>query len=105
MRERLLEFVVCPRCRGAFRSVPFRSEGGDIVEGKLACDACGAEYPVIDGIPRLLGPDLLAPLARRHPDFFARHPELLGETVAGHDPLADTLESFTRQRLDRGPPR
>jgi len=104
MRERLLEFVVCPRCRGALRPVEFRSEGAELIEGKLECETCASAFPVIDGVPRLLGADLLAPLGRRYPDFFARHPEFLGEAAAARDPLADTLESFTRQRLDLGPP-
>lgn len=100
MRERLLEFIVCPRCRGTLRTVAFRGEGAEVVEGKLVCEACAGAFPVIDGIPRLLGPDLLAPLGGRHPDFFARHPEFLRGTPSSPDPLADTLESFTRQRLD-----
>src|SRR5438477_6526529 len=104
MRERLLDFIVCPHCRAALRPVAFRSEGAELVDGKLVCEACASEFPVIDGIPRLLGADLFASLASRHHDFFARHPEFLGATRASSDPLADTLESFTRQRLDLGPP-
>jgi SAM-dependent methyltransferase len=39
----------------------------------------------------------------RYPDFFARHPQFLPHTATS-DPLANTLESFTRQRLDLRPP-
>ena len=104
MRERLLAFIVCPRCRGTLRPVAFRSEGEEVVEGKLVCEACTGAFPIIDGIPRLLGPELLAPLAARHADFFRCHPQFVGDTAAARDPIADTLESFTRQRLDLGPP-
>jgi SAM-dependent methyltransferase len=40
--EILAPLLVCPRCRGALA-------GGD----RLRCAACGAEFPVRDGIPRL----------------------------------------------------
>jgi len=55
-------------------------------------------------VPRLIGPALLARIARRYPAFFARHPELAPPAAPADDPLADTLESFTRQRLDLRPP-
>ncbi len=104
MTERLLDFVVCPRCHGTLRVTAFGdAKGQEIVEGKLVCEACAAAFPVIEGIPRLLGASLLAPLRARYAGFFARHPEFLDGTGEG-DPLADTLESFTRQRLDLRPP-
>jgi SAM-dependent methyltransferase len=40
---------------------------------------------------------------RRYPEFFSRHPEF-AVAASPADPLADTLESFTRQRLDLRPP-
>lgn len=110
MRRRLLDFLVCARCRATFRLEVFR--GGweeeqdaavDVAEGRLACAACGAVFPVIAGVPRLLGPALLGRLRVRYPEFFARHAEFAPPTAPGH-PLADTLESFTRQRLDLSPP-
>jgi SAM-dependent methyltransferase len=76
----------------------------DVVEGALRCQGCDANFPIINGVPRLLRGALLAKLQPRYPNFFARHPEFLPHTPAAHDPLADTLESFTRQRLDLRPP-
>ena len=75
----------------------------DVIEGALGCGSCGARFPIINGVPRLLQPALLAQVQRRYPDFFARHPEFAVAAPAS-DPLADTLESFTRQRLDLRPP-
>ncbi len=102
MRRRLLDFIVCPRCHAPFRLVAETGED-DVMEGKLACERCAAEFPVIGGIPRLLGPDLLHPLRARHAAYFARHPEFPAAAVT-ENPLVDTLESFTRQRLDLRPP-
>jgi len=79
----------CARC--------YRS---DVVEGRLRCTGCRADFPIINGIPRLLSPALLARMRSRYPDFFSRHPEFLAETSSPSDPLAETLDSFTRQRLD-----
>ena len=84
----------CARCYAA-----------DVLEGALRCAECEERYPIIDGIPRLLRPPLLARIRSRHPEFFARHPEFCGTEETGvAGPLADTLESFTRQRLDLKPP-
>ena len=115
MKRRLLDLLCCPHCHGAFRveafaEVPLRDAPADpayaseIEEGALACAGCGARFPIIAGVPRLIGPALLAQIARRYPDFFARHPELAPPAAPADDPLADTLESFTRQRLDLRPP-
>ncbi|HXH06220.1 MAG TPA: methyltransferase domain-containing protein [Vicinamibacterales bacterium] len=52
MRPRLLELLVCPECAGTLRLHADRREGDEVVEGRLAC-ACGAEYPVVNAIPRV----------------------------------------------------
>ncbi len=115
MKRRLLDLVRCPRCHGAFGVEAFveAAAPGDsadpafateVEEGALGCTSCGARFPIIGGVPRLIGPALLAQIARRYPEFFARHPDLAPPPPAADDPLADTLESFTRQRLDLRPP-
>lgn len=76
----------------------------DVTEGALGCQGCGARFPIIEGVPRLLRPALLARMRHRYPEFFERHPEFLAGTERSSDLLADTLESFTRQRLDLRPP-
>jgi len=116
VKRRLLDLLCCPRCRGAFALEVFAGEAparppaadagydAEVTEGALACSGCGATFPIIDGVPRLIGPALLAQVRRRHPGFFARHPALAPPEVPVADPLAGTLESFTRQRLDLHPP-
>src|SRR3989442_143595 len=83
MKRRLLDLLRCPRCHGAFHleafaEAPLRDAPADpayaseIEEGALACAGCGARFPIIAGVPRLIGPALLPPTARRYPDFVAR---------------------------------
>ncbi len=132
MRRRLLDFLACPKCRGMFTLEAFKEEtvrgrvpsrvgitaasniarSGDyatcydidVAEGALRCSGCSANFPVINGVPRLLRPALLARMRPRYPDFFAHHPEFLPRMAIASDPLSETLESFTRQRLDLRPP-
>jgi SAM-dependent methyltransferase len=107
-----MDFIVCPRCRGDLtlevfseEAVPlWSSTGAEIHEGALHCTNCAAAFPVVDGVPRLLAADLLAILAPRYPHFFADHPAFLHGSVTADARIAATLESFTRQRLDLGPP-
>lgn len=42
--QRLLEILVCPKCRGDIR----------LSEDWLVCDECRLKYPVRDGIPHML---------------------------------------------------
>jgi SAM-dependent methyltransferase/uncharacterized protein YbaR (Trm112 family) len=54
---------VCPNCRTRQEAVELElatveeQQGDDVVSGIIRCGACGAEYPVIDGLP-ILVPDV-----------------------------------------------
>lgn len=54
MKERLLDYLACPACRGdvAFKEEPLR-EGAEIMRGTLAC-ACGMAFAVREGVPVML---------------------------------------------------
>lgn len=104
MKKRLLDLIVCPGCRADLTLEAFTEQGEEVVEGALACARCAATFPVVEGVPRLLAPALLGRMRHRYPAFFARHPGFLPAGTAGDETLADTLESFTRQRLDLKPP-
>jgi len=58
MRHDLMDILVCPLCKGELTLTVDREEDGEIVAGKLACAACNETYPIEDGIPNLLPPDL-----------------------------------------------
>ena len=110
MQRSLLGLIVCPRCRERFALDAFREEtptadgAREVTEGALRCTGCAAAFPVVGGVPRLLSPALLERVRPRHARFFAAHPEFLAGHTPSDDPLADTLESFTRQRLDLAVP-
>ena len=57
MKERLLEYLVCPACEGelALASVAARDETRgwtEILEGELACRGCARRFAVRRGVPR-----------------------------------------------------
>ncbi len=105
MRRTLLDVILCPRCHGSFALDAFtRAPGEQVVDGALHCQGCMRSYPVIGGVPRLLAPELLRGMRPRYPEFFRAHPEFLAIEGAPVHELTDTLESFTRQRLDFPPP-
>lgn len=58
MRHDLMEILVCPMCKGDLTLTVDREEGDEIVEGKLVCSQCNETYPIEDGIPNMLPPDL-----------------------------------------------
>lgn len=55
MKRKLLEILVCPKCKGTLASSDPDSE--EIGEGSLECAACSVNYPIINGIPRFVEPE------------------------------------------------
>lgn len=58
MRPGLLDLLACPLCKGELTLAVAEEEGDEIVRGTLACAACGEAFPIEDGIPNLLPPEL-----------------------------------------------
>jgi uncharacterized protein YbaR (Trm112 family) len=56
MKPELLEIIVCPVCKGSLVLVEPQIE--EIFEGTLRCNACDEVFPVVDGIPNLIPPEL-----------------------------------------------
>lgn len=81
MKKSLLQIVVCPLCQGALACESFKeAEDGTVESGVIRCE-CGANYPVIEGIPRLLPPELQSMLWEMHPDFFNTYGERLPQEL------------------------
>jgi uncharacterized protein len=58
MRHDLIEILVCPMCRAGLTLEATREADGEVVEGRLTCSGCHEVFPIEDGIPNLLPPDL-----------------------------------------------
>jgi uncharacterized protein YbaR (Trm112 family)/SAM-dependent methyltransferase len=82
MRERLLEWLACPGCRGPLALRAERGGRDEVREGRLDCGGCGARYAIARGIPRLL-PDVLpadaGATAHRFAYEWTRFPEIRPE--------------------------
>jgi uncharacterized protein YbaR (Trm112 family) len=57
MKPDLMEILCCPVCRGDLTLAADRTDGTEIVAGRLTCAACRVDYPIEDGIPNLLPPE------------------------------------------------
>ncbi len=58
MKQDLMEILACPLCKGELTLKVDSQDGDEIVDGSLNCAACDETYPIEDGIPNLLPPDL-----------------------------------------------
>ena len=58
MRHDLMEIIVCPLCKSELTLTVAQEAEGEIVSGALVCTGCAETYPIEDGIPNLLPPDL-----------------------------------------------
>lgn len=64
MRRELVEQLVCPVTKDPLRlEVQREDEHGEVIEGALVSDRISFRYPIEDGIPNLLPPDM-----QRRPD-------------------------------------
>lgn len=97
MRERLLEWLVCPLCGGMLKTDISLQEKSEIIEGALQC-SCGQVFPVIGGIPRMLHGLLRKDLIQVYPDFFKRYPKLVDESVTLE---RDTIVVQKQKTVDR----
>ncbi len=97
MRERLLEWLVCPLCSGMLKIEILLQEKKEIIEGALHC-SCGQIFPIIGGIPRMLHGLLRKDLIQVYPDFFRCYPKLANETFVSE---GDSVVVQKRKTVDR----
>ncbi len=60
MRRKLLEILACPLCKADLDVEVEEEDEEEIIAGKLICKKCGTTYPIEDGIPNMLPPELRA---------------------------------------------
>lgn len=58
MKESLMEIVRCPMDKQELELEVIQRTDDEVLEGRLVCSECGEEYPIEEGIPNLLPPDM-----------------------------------------------
>ncbi|MFT4958600.1 MAG: hypothetical protein ACI9EZ_001932 [Halobacteriales archaeon] len=58
MKEELMDIICCPMDKHDLDLEVEERDDGEIMEGTLTCTECGEVYPIKDGIPNLLPPDM-----------------------------------------------
>jgi uncharacterized protein YbaR (Trm112 family) len=58
MKEELMDILCCPVDKHELELEADEREGDEILNGRLVCTECGEAYPIEDGIPNLLPPDM-----------------------------------------------
>lgn len=59
MHRDLMDILRCPDDKAVLElDIDEEADDGEILEGTLTCTECGHAYPIQEGIPNLLPPDL-----------------------------------------------
>jgi uncharacterized protein YbaR (Trm112 family) len=58
MRKDLMDILACPLCKGDLELTVNEERDDEIIDGNLKCTKCGETYPIEDGIPNMLPPEL-----------------------------------------------
>ncbi|WP_226481689.1 methytransferase partner Trm112 [Natrinema amylolyticum] len=58
MKESLLDILCCPLDKHELELEDAEYDDEEVVGGELVCTECGEAYPIEDGIPNLLPPDM-----------------------------------------------
>lgn len=58
MKESLLDIICCPLDKHDLDLDAEEQEDTEVIAGELTCTECGESYPIEDGIPNLLPPDM-----------------------------------------------
>jgi len=58
MKEDLMDVLCCPLDKADLDLAVEERDGDEIVAGTLTCTECDETFPIEDGIPNLLPPDM-----------------------------------------------
>ena len=58
MKESLMDIICCPMDKHDLELDVENRDDEEILTGTLVCTDCGERYPIEDGIPNLLPPDM-----------------------------------------------
>ncbi len=58
MKRDLMEILACPVCKGELELTVEQEDEKEVIKGSLYCRNCNETYPIEEGIPNLLPPNL-----------------------------------------------
>lgn len=58
MKRDLTEILCCPIHKTDLELAVEEEDGDEVLEGTLTCGECGVDYPIRNGIPNLLPPEM-----------------------------------------------
>ena len=58
MKRDLMDILCCPLDKSELELEVDEEDEDEVLEGRLVCTECGEVYPIEDGIPNLLPPDM-----------------------------------------------
>ncbi|QKG91424.1 MULTISPECIES: methytransferase partner Trm112 [Halorubrum] len=58
MKESLMDVICCPLDKAPLELDVDDEDDEEVLAGTLTCTECGETYPIEDGIPNLLPPDM-----------------------------------------------
>jgi len=73
MKKSALDYIVCPTTLDGLNLEIFEADGEEVMEGLLVTSDGAHAYPVINGVPRMLLPELREHLESDYPEYFAKH--------------------------------
>lgn len=76
MKEKLLNFIICPVCKKEFSTKSFKDENGETKDGMLICQS-GHFFPIVNFVPRIMAGDLRHMLYGQFAYFFVEYKNLL----------------------------
>lgn len=53
-----MDIIRCPMDKQELELESIQRNEDEVLEGRLVCTECGEEYPIEEGIPNLLPPDM-----------------------------------------------
>jgi uncharacterized protein YbaR (Trm112 family) len=54
LKQKLVDFLVCPTCRSSIHVKINKKKGSEIIEGLILCDKCKDNFKITNGIPRFV---------------------------------------------------
>lgn len=58
MKQSLMDILCCPMDKHELELDVDEEDDDEVLAGTLTCTECGEQYPIEDGIPNLLPPDM-----------------------------------------------